>query len=170
MLRTAFVLILSLFLAACANKDTSDLRDYVKEVNARPAGGIKPIPEVKQVASYLYSVADRRDPFVRQRAAAEEIEPIVNSGIRPDFNRRKEELESYSLDTLRMVGTLEQEDGQWALVKTNDGTIHRVQQGNYMGQNHGRIVNINENRIELIELVRQGGGYLEKEAALALGE
>ena len=89
----------------------------------------------------------------------------------PDFNRRKEELESYSLDTLRMVGTLEQEGTIWGLVQTKDGTIHRVKTGNYMGLNYGRIVRISEDKIELSELLQDGaGGYVENAAALSLGE
>jgi type IV pilus assembly protein PilP len=94
----------------------------------------------------------------------------LDNGIRPDPNRRKEELESYALDSLRMVGTLEQEEQTWGLVKTSDGTIHRVAPGNYLGQNDGRITQISEEKIELIELVPTGSGFLEKEAAVALGE
>ena len=83
---------------------------------------------------------------------------------------RKEELEAYALDTLRMVGTLEQEDVTWGLVQTNDGTIHRVKKGNYMGQNHGQIIRVSDNEIELTELVPAGRGYIEREAALSMGE
>jgi type IV pilus assembly protein PilP len=69
-----------------------------------------------------------------------------------------------------MVGTLEQEEDRWGLVKTSDGTIHRVAPGNYMGQNDGRITRVSEDKIELIELVPTGSGFLEKEAAIALGD
>ena len=97
-------------------------------------------------------------------------EAVLDDGVRPDPNRRKEELEAFSLDQLRMVGTLEQDEQTWGLVKTSDGTIHRVAPGNYMGQNDGRITRISEDKIELIELVPTGSGFLEKEAAVALGE
>lgn len=69
-----------------------------------------------------------------------------------------------------MVGTLEQNDETWALIKTKDGTIHRVSPGNYMGQNDGKITRISEDKIELIEIVPTGNGFLEREAAVALGE
>jgi type IV pilus assembly protein PilP len=98
------------------------------------------------------------------------VETVVESGLSPDFNRRKEELELYPLDSLRMVGTLEQEGVTWGLVQTKDGTIHRVASGNYMGQNHGRVVHIAEDQIKLVELVKIGSNYQEQEAALALGE
>jgi type IV pilus assembly protein PilP len=69
-----------------------------------------------------------------------------------------------------MVGTLEQEEVTWGLVQTNDGTIHRVKQGNYVGQNHGRIVRVSDSLIELTELVPAGRGFVEREAALSMGE
>ncbi|MGB5467220.1 MAG: pilus assembly protein PilP [Sedimenticolaceae bacterium] len=148
----------------------SDLQDYVNEVKSRPASGIEPIPEVKQVVGFVYVPKNRRDPFTRQEDDTAVTETILDNGVRPDPNRRKEELESYSLDSLRMVGTLEQEEDRWGLVKTSDGTIHRVAPGNYIGQNDGRITRVSEDKIELIELVPTGSGFLEKEAAIALGE
>jgi Tfp pilus assembly protein PilP len=70
---------------------------------------------------------------------------------------------------MRMVGTLEQEATIWGLVQTSDGTIHRVHEGNYLGRNHGRIVRINEDEIELTELVPNGrGGWIERQQAVAL--
>ena len=125
---------------------------------------------MKQVVGFVYMPKNRRDPFTRQEDDTAVTETILDNGVRPDPNRRKEELESYSLDTLRMVGTLEQEEDRWGLVKTSDGTIHRVAPGNYMGQNDGRITRVSEDKIELIELVPTGSGFLEKEAAIALGD
>jgi len=169
MMRKFIPLMVPLLLAGCANQDLSDLQRYVEEVKGRPASGIAPIPEVKQVVGFVYAAKNRRDPFTPQEDATAETEAVLDNGIRPDPNRRKEELEVYSLDSLRMVGTLEQDDQTWGLVKTSDGTIHRVTQGNYMGLNDGKITRISEDKIELIELVPTGSGFLEKEAAVALG-
>ena len=119
---------------------------------------------------FVYADKDRRDPFTPQVDEEVATESVIDNGIRPDPNRRKEELETYTLDSLRMVGTLEQEEQTWGLVKTKDGTIHRVAPGNYLGQNDGRITRISEEKIELIELVPTGSGFLEREAAVALGE
>lgn len=170
MMRKFIPLMVPLLLAGCANQDMTDLHDYVAEVKGRPASGIEPIPEVKQVIGFIYTAKNRRDPFTRQEDETTASEAILDNGIRPDPNRRKEELESFTLDSLRMVGTLEQDDQTWGLIKTTDGTIHRVATGNYMGQNDGRITRISEDKIELIELVPTGSGFLEKEVAVALGE
>ena len=169
MMRKFIPLVVPLLLAGCVNRDTSDLQDFVAEVKARPAAGIEPIPEVKQVIGFVYTAKNRRDPFTRQEDDAVATEAVLDNGIRPDPNRRKEELEVYSLDSLRMVGTLEQDEQTWGLLKTSDGTIHRVAPGNYIGLNDGRITRISEEKIELIELVPTGSGFLEKEAAVALG-
>jgi type IV pilus assembly protein PilP len=89
--------------------------------------------------------------------------------MRPDDERNREFLEQFPLDTLRMVGTLQLGETSFGLVQTSDGLIHRVIPGNYMGQNDGRITEVNESEIELIEIVSNGiGGYLEREATVAL--
>lgn len=169
MLRT--LLILPLGLVACANPNLNDLQQFVAREKAKPPGQIQPIPEIKPIETYTYSVQERRDPFILDIAQATEEKIDVYSGITPDFRRRKEELESYALDALRMVGTLEQDNGMWGLVKTKEGTIHRVKSGNYMGLNHGRIVMISEDKIELSEIVQDGsGGYIERQASIALAE
>lgn len=160
-----------LLLAGCAEQDMADLKEFVAEVKAREPGPLGPLPELRQVEPFLYVPGGRRDPFRPQETIVERPASKVSSGPMPDFNRRKEELESYSLDTLRMVGTLEQEGEIWGLVQTKDGTIHRVRKGNYMGLNYGRIVRISEDKIELSELLQDGaGGYVENAAALSLGE
>lgn len=158
-------------LVGCANPDVQDLRDFVAAKKAEVPDRIEPIPEIKQIETFLYEHQGRRDPFApMEQEVSKEID-IEDNGIRPDINRRKEELESYSLDALRMVGTLEQSGITWGLVQSKEGTIHRVKSGNYMGQNHGRIMLISEDKIELNEIIQDGsGGYSERQASLLLTE
>jgi type IV pilus assembly protein PilP len=170
MMRKLISLVLPVLLVGCANTDMTDLHDYVKEVKNRPPSGIAPIPEIKQVVGFVYEAKNRRDPFTPPEDQSEAAVAVLDNGIRPDPNRRKEELEQYDLDSLRMVGTLEQDEQTWGLIKTKDGTIHRVSPGNHMGLNDGKITRVSEDKIELIELVPTGSGFLEKEAAVALGE
>ncbi len=160
-----------LSLAGCANQDMSDLRSYVEEVKKRPPTPIEPIPQIKQAETYLYVGGNRRNPFVPTEDTSDVMVADAGTGPRPDPNRRKEELESYPLDALKMVGTLDQNKDVWALVQSPDGTIHRVRTGNYLGQNDGRIVSIEEEKINIVELIPNGsGGYLERQASLTLGE
>lgn len=169
-MRRAMVFVLfPMVLVGCSEPDMKDLKDYVADVKARPATPIPPLPEVTQPESYLYVAGGRRDPFVPELEGEAGPQAAEYDGPKPDPNRRKEELESYSLDNLRMVGTLAQKEDNWGLVQTSDGTIHRVQSGNYMGRNHGRILRIDEQKIELTELVSNGsGGWIERQQAVAL--
>ena len=120
MMRKFIPLVVPLLLSGCVNKDMSDLQDFVAEVKSRPAAGIEPIPEIKQVVGFVYLANSRRDPFTRQEDDVGTTETVLDNGIRPDPNRRKEELEAYTLDQLRMVGTLEQDDQTWGLLKTSE--------------------------------------------------
>ena len=90
-------------------------------------------------------------------------------GLRPDSRRNREFLEQFSLDTLRMVGTLRMSDRTYGLVKTKDGLVHRVLPGSYMGQADGKVTEISPSKISVVELVPDGvGGYMERAASLAL--
>lgn len=157
-------------LAGCAG-DMDDLDKYVNEVKARPGGRIEPLPEITPYEVFTY-VADRekfRSPFVPDSPQA--VAGTGAGGTRPDRDRSREFLEQFPLDTLRMVGTLAQGDTNYGLIQTSDGLIHRVLPGNYMGQNDGRIVNVDESEIQLVEIISDGiGGYLEREAAVGLAD
>jgi type IV pilus assembly protein PilP len=158
-------------LLGCSNGDMTDLKSYVAEVKSRPKGAIDPLPEVKTVEPFVFNTEDLRDPFTPDEKSQEPEEEKVESGIRPDPLRPKEELEAYELDTLRMVGTVNRQGTLWALVKGGDGTIHRVHTGNYIGKNYGKIVTIKENSVELVEIVSDGSGvWHERKAGLDLAE
>ncbi len=164
--------LVGLMLVGCSGNNMSDLRSFVAEVKSRKAGDIEPLPEIKPIETFVYEGGDdRRNPF---RPVEQEREAMVaadTDGLSPDPNRRREELESYSLDSMRMVGTLAQSGTMWALVRTKDETIYRVKAGNYIGRNHGHITHIDENDIELTEIVSNGqGGYRERQASLTMKE
>ena len=112
-------------------------------------------------------VVDQRSPFEPG------ISALANApnAIRPDQNRPREFLEQFSLDTLRMVGTVKLKGKLFGLVQTKDGLVHRVLPGNHLGQSDGRITAIEEGKISLTEIVPDGmGGFIERPAALALSE
>jgi type IV pilus assembly protein PilP len=166
-------IMLVMLLTACSSDDFSDLDKYIQEVKSRPKGNIEPLPEIKVVEPFVFKPDGLRDPFQPLEKSTENnmLEAAVGNGIRPDTDRRREELEAYSLDSLRMVGTLTNQKGLWGLVKAKDGTIHRVQVGNHMGQNYGKIIRILEDKIEMMEIVPdKPGTWREQQASLALAE
>ena len=166
-------LLAGLLLSGCQDQTMTDLEGYVAEVLARPGGEVEPLPEIKPYEVYTYQSVGKTDPFSSfdVEPPEEKRQQVSNNGITPDFNRIREELENATLDSLRMVGTLEQEAQRWAIVRSPDGVIHRVQVGNYLGKNHGRIQSIDEDGIALVEIIPDGqGGWQEREASLALVE
>jgi type IV pilus assembly protein PilP len=156
-------------MAGCSGEEHGDLRQFVKDSDKLPHGRIPPLPEVKAYEPYTYNAFDLTDPFKPRK-----IEPpkgASSGALSPDLNRRREPLEAYPLESLRMVGTLEQKKQMYALVKAPDNTMFRVKSGNYLGQNFGRIVAISESAVKVKEIVQDSGGnWEEKEQVLQLEE
>ena len=170
---------LTLPLSGCVSRDISDLENQVAEILARPGGRIEPLPEVQPYEAYAYQSADLElnSPFkLFYVIDIPEITDgaVVDDGLTDEMRREvrernREELEQFELDSLRMVGTLENETNDWAIVRDPEGVVHRVRQGNYMGRNIGKVINIFEDRIELREIIQNTNGrWEEREAALAL--
>lgn len=173
------LVVMALLLAGCISNDISDLDQFTQEMLARPGGRIEPLPEIKPYEAYSYKSGKEGgvDPFYlfyQQRPV--QTEEIVDTGLTPEMemelrNRNREELEEYELDSLKMVGTMEDEAEYWGIIISPDGIVHRVSIGNYLGRNVGKIVNIFEDRIELREIVKTNQGrWEERQAALALIE
>ncbi|MEE4244832.1 MAG: pilus assembly protein PilP [Kangiellaceae bacterium] len=175
LLSTALV---ALVIAGCSS-NTDDLRTWVQNVKAKPAGPIQPMPEVKQTPSFEYQSMDLRSPFAELEPEVESELQVIAEGcdatVQPDPNRRREDLESYSLDSMEMVGAMTQGEESWGLIKMTtgraEGKVFKVSNGNYLGINHGRITDINEFRIVIETLVLDVQGCWEKrEISLALNE
>jgi len=157
-------------LSGCSTGDLGDLNQFVAQEKAQPPGFVKPLPQPQEYESFEYDPLELRDPFVPTEQP-DEGHVVVNNGISPDLTRNREELEKFPLDSLRMVGTMKQDDAVWALVKGSDGTVHRVKTGNYMGQNYGKITGISDVKIELIEFIRDGlEGWVDRKATVALSD
>ncbi|MNN29159.1 Pilus assembly protein, PilP [compost metagenome] len=162
---------LLLGLTACdGSGDFSDLQAYMNEVRAKPKGVIEPLPQFQPYEAFTYSAAAMRHPFQppvrvdlqkRQKGSAE---------IKPDESRPKQFLEGFNIEMFQMVGLLANDGGRFALV-SGVGGVHRVKVGDYIGRNYGRIVAINDDRIEVVEIVTDGeGGWLERPRTLTLKE
>ncbi|MCK8516848.1 pilus assembly protein PilP [Methylonatrum kenyense] len=162
-------LICSLTLLSGCSQETADLERYIAEIKARPAQPLEQFEEPEDPPSHVYPRDPDRDPFNQLSFREEARDTEVASGPRPDPDRPRETLEEYPLDSLRMSGLLEREGERFALVRDPQGTVHRVREGNYLGQNHGRIVEISERRVDVLELVRTGEqSWTEREAALSV--
>jgi type IV pilus assembly protein PilP len=137
---------------------------------------IAPLPVLKTFDNFEYVVKDpadqtkdRRDPF-GPSLEEKQAEASAGSGPQPD-KHPKEPLESYPLDSLKMVGTIGSGASMEALIRDSDNVIHRVHAHNYLGQNSGKIIAVAEDHIDLVELIPNGtGGWMEHQQSVALGE
>ncbi len=162
--RALLLAVLSVGAFAACSSDMDELQQRIYDAKKRPGGHVDQLPEIKPYETYAYDATSVRSPFVPGAPAA-----AANAGLRPDQRRNREFLEQFSLDTLKMVGTLDLGGHNYGLVQTQDGLVHRVLPGNYIGTNDGRILGISGSKINLTEIVPDGvGGYIERPAALAL--
>ncbi|AQZ35285.1 type 4a pilus biogenesis lipoprotein PilP [Pseudomonas chengduensis] len=167
-----FVLVagFSLLTGCGVGGDFSDLRIYMDEVRAKPKGAIEPLPTFQPYESFTYRAASLRSPFqppvkidvvTRQKGAPE---------IKPDESRVKQFLEGFNIETFEMVGTLRNDHQLFALVN-GAGGVHRVKVGDFLGRNHGKILVIDDSKIDVMEIVPDGeGGWLERPRSLSLKE
>jgi len=168
--RLIVVLILTTVLAACGDNRLVDLEEFIIKVKSEHPGRVEPLPEFKPFETFVYTAEDIKDPFTTWETQIErDVKASDTHGVRPKENRRKEALETYSLNDLLMLGTILYHDELWALVKAPDGIVYRVRSGNYVGQNHGKVLEIYEDKIALFEIVPDGlGGWEERQTSLDL--
>lgn len=161
----------TLVLTGCGvSGDFDDLRSYMDEVRAKPKGSIEPLPAFLPYEAFTYSAASLRHPFQPPMKIDLTQRQKGTKDIRPDETRVKQFLEEFNIENFVMVGTLAKGEGSYALIKGGDG-VHRVKVGDYLGRNHGRIVEISEAEVDVLEIVPDGeGGWLERPRSLTLKE
>jgi len=160
------VLLSVLALGACSS-ELDELKQFVRESEKGLVRKIDPLPAVKPFEPFGYEGFDLPDPFKPRKLT---IAKDGGGGLQPDLNRRKEPLEGFPLEQLKMVGTLQQGPEMYALVRA-DKTLYRVKKGNYMGQNFGLITDISDSDIKLKEIVQDSAGdWAERQSVLPLLE
>ena len=167
-----FIMALSfgVLLTACTGKDFSDLDAFMASKRDRPGGVIAPIPTFKAYEAFAYSATTLRSPFDRPVEVREISQLQAISAIKPDEERAKEFLEQYTFDSLRMVGTLERDGTNWTLISDPDGGVHRVTLGNFLGRHHGKIVEMTDSFVAVVEIVSDGtkDGWVERPRTIKL--
>ena len=169
-IRIPALLMLSLGLVGCQRyNNLTDLEVFVAEVKGRPGAEVEPVPEFVPYEGFVYSAASMRSPFVVPMVIDQESSTVLSQDVEPDFDRPREPLENQSLSEMNMVGMLYRGNTFEALVEDAFGVVHRVGIGNYLGRNHGRIENISDTQVNIIEIVPSGsGGWVERPQTLTL--
>lgn len=169
MMRLAAAIIVSL-LAGCNEAPEHDLRTWMNEVRQQSHPLPVDLPSRPPLSEFQYRVADRLDPFdMRKITSAFGADQDV-SGLQPDTHRSREPLESFPLDSLRLVGSLRRQGQVVALIEA-DKLIHQVKVGSHLGPDMGKVTAISEGAIELEEMVQDAGNrWTSRRARLVMQE
>lgn len=165
------VLALVGLLSACSSGDKyADLKRFEAEVAKRPLTPIKPLPVFEPYQPFKYGAANLRSPFEPPVIVPPKTEEQKrNVGLKPPKDHIKQFLERFNIASLSMVGTLSRDGKTWALIQDPDGGVHRVQVGDYMGTNWGKVDSVNDNEVDITEIVSDGqGGWLRRPRTIEL--
>jgi type IV pilus assembly protein PilP len=163
--RAALACLLALWLAGCGSQTHQDLRAWMAEQGKGAKGKLEPLPQMKPYEPFAYNAFDLSDPFKPRK-----IEPNKgDSKLAPDMNRRKEPLEAFPLESLNMVGSMQQGKTTFALVRTPERDVYQVRPGNHLGQDFGVVVAVTDSEIRLKELIQDSAGdWTERNSTLQL--
>ncbi len=164
------ILSMGILLSACARQNFADLDEFMASKRDRPGGVIAPIPTFKAYEAFSYSATTLRSPFDRPVEVREIAQLQAISAIKPDDSRAKEFLEQFTFDSLTMVGTLERDGVSWTLIGDPQGGVHRVKVGNFLGRHHGKIVEMTDTYVAVVEIVSDGtkDGWVERPRTIKL--
>ncbi len=165
----AFGLCALFALTGCGGAEHEDIKQWMAESSRDLKGQVPPLPELKPFPVAPYDAQEYPDPFSDRRVEAEKKEAVgVNQ---PDFNRPREQLESFPLESIQFVGVVSKKAKKHALVRV-DGALYQVAIGNHMGLDYGRVVAISDNEVKLVETVQDPSGqtaaWVEREQALLM--
>ncbi|WP_159874767.1 MULTISPECIES: pilus assembly protein PilP [Aquitalea] len=166
--KTLATLLCPLLLSACGNGNTEDLHAWMQQASQGLRGQIDPLPQAQAYQPFTYNAFDIPDPFnpVKLQMAKKQ-----NAANAPDFKRVRELLENYDLDKLKMVGLLKRNNITYALIRTPENSVYRVQPGNFIGPNYGQIKRISETELVLSETVEDlNGEWVQRETSMYLDE
>ena len=166
------IVIALLFLpGGCSRSDqNAGIRAFMEEVGRKPKSSMATMPEYDSYQAFTYSAADKRSPFEPPVVVSKsDVKQKKTTGVKPPGNHVRQELEQFNLASLSMVGTMQQNNATWALIRDVSGNIHRVEVGDYLGTQWGRVESINDTQIDIMEIVSDGAlGYLRRPRTIEL--
>jgi type IV pilus assembly protein PilP len=162
-------------LAGCGASGQEEVEQWMRDERAATKPHVQPIPEPKKFTPQAYTQEGATDPFsslkLTQALKRESTQSSTSAAlVAPELARRKEPLEAFPLDTMKMVGSLIKEGQPVALLRV-DNLLYQVKPGNYLGQNYGKVVKVDETEIVLREIVQDAAGeWTERTTTLQLQE
>lgn len=172
MIRNSLAVITALMLTACGDNGVSELKEWMNQVKKETQVKVNPLQEPKVFVPVSYESKGMLDPFdsVKLLAVFARMKAANDNGLKPDFDRPKEALEGYPLESMKMVGTFDNRKKLQALIQVGK-IIYPATVGAYVGQNFGKVISVSESRIDLVETVQDATGeWTERKASLELQE
>jgi type IV pilus assembly protein PilP len=158
-------------LSACA-ADQDELQQWMEQQKREVKPNVEPLSPPKKFNPQPYAALGAVEPFSTQKltVALKQEARQPNSLLAAEINRRKEPLEAYPVDSMAMVGSVNRNGRPYALLKV-DNLLYQVKQGDYLGQNYGKIIKISETDVAYREIVQDAAGeWIERNSALQLQE
>ena len=167
----SLLLLSSLLLTGCGGDEHQDVKQWMTDSAKDLRGRVQPIPEIKPFPIVSYDAADLLDPFDTAKAKPEKRGQ--GGGLQPDFDRPREPLEAFPLESLKMVGMVRINNVNHALIEAS-GVVHQVKVGSHIGLDFGVITGITDSEVQITELVQDPSGetadWVERPATLQLQE
>lgn len=157
-------------LAGCGDSDVREVRDWMAEVQRDTHPSVKPLAEPKTFIPYAYGAREALEPFSQTKLLGElaKAAAISNNPNQPDTKRPRELLETFPLDTMNMVGTIEKSGTRYALLQI-DRALYQVRPGQRIGQNFGVVTRVSDGAMDIREVVQDAAGeWVERMATLEL--
>lgn len=174
-MRAALAVLGLLALAGCGGSNDTDLQKWMADQRNMTKPKVVPIAEPKVFKPANYSPVGLVEPFSRDKltqALKKDSAQATSNGalVAPELARRKQPLEAFPLDAMAMVGSLSRNGQPIALIRVNN-LLYQVRPGEYLGQNYGKVLKINETEVALREIVQDAvGEWIERPASLQLQE
>lgn len=163
--------VFALMLAGCSGEQ-EELSQWMEQQKREVKPNVQPLSPPKKFVPQPYIALNGVEPFSAQKltVALKQEAKQPNSLLAAEINRRKEPLEAYPLDSMQMVGSVTKTGRPYALLKV-DNLLYQVKQGDYLGQNYGKITKISETDVSLREIVQDAAGeWIERMSTLQLQE
>jgi type IV pilus assembly protein PilP len=164
---------ISFMLTGCGKNEVQEVQHWLNKTKLETRPSILKLVGPKDFIPYTYDKKNELDPFnpAKLQTALAKMNPGSAHGIKPDLDRRREALESFPLDSLKMVGTLTHAANHYALLEADSKGVYQVKVGNYIGQNFGLITKVSDDSVEIREIfLDSGGDWAERTQKLELQE
>jgi len=152
--------------------EQDELTQWMEQQKREVKPNVQPLSPPKKFVPQPYVALAGVEPFSSQKltVALKQEARQPNSLLAAEINRRKEPLEAYPLDSMSMVGSVVKSGRPYALLRV-DKLLYQVKQGDYLGQNYGKIMKISETDLSLREIVQDAAGeWIERMTDLQLQE